>query len=218
MPKSKRSRKIPLTQTAKKGREKKDEVIQTIHDYADTFKYIYLIRVDNMRNSKLKDIREAAKEHSRLVFGKNSIMQIALGSTKENEYKPGLFQLAKAVSGECGLMFSNLQPSAIDDMLASNSDYDYARSGAIANDTVSVDNDALKEFPHNMEPQLRKLGLNTTLKNGTITIPDEHTICKKGEVLNPEQARLLKLFGIQMAEFKVNIAGHYHKEKYVSNK
>jgi len=42
-----------------------------------------------------------------------------------------------------------------------------------------------------MEPQLRKLGLPTTLKTGVVTCLFDYTVCNKGDVLTPEQAQLL---------------------------
>ena len=62
-----------------------------------------------------------------------------------------------------------------------------------------------------MEPQLRKLGLHTSLKKGIVTLDVDYTICKKGDKLTPDQARLLKLFEIMQATFKVNVKVHWNK-------
>jgi hypothetical protein len=53
--------------------------------------------------------------------------------------------------------------------------------------------------PHSMEPQLRKLGLTSSLVRGVPTLSAPHTICKAGETLDPNQAHLLKLFNKPMA-------------------
>jgi mRNA turnover protein 4 len=42
-----------------------------------------------------------------------------------------------------------------------------------------------------MEPQLRQLGMRTSLKKGIVTLDVDYQICKKGDKLTPEQARLL---------------------------
>jgi mRNA turnover protein 4 len=42
-----------------------------------------------------------------------------------------------------------------------------------------------------MEPQLRQLGMHTSLKRGVVTLDVDFQLCKKGDKLTPEQARLL---------------------------
>jgi hypothetical protein len=54
-------------------------------------------------------------------------------------------------------------------------------------------------FPHSMEPQLRALGLHTTLVKGVPSLNTSHQLCKAGETLTSEQCRILKLLGVQMA-------------------
>ncbi|XP_009323525.1 PREDICTED: mRNA turnover protein 4 homolog [Pygoscelis adeliae] len=70
-----------------------------------------------------------------------------------------------------------------------------------------------------MEPQLRQLGLPTALKKGVVTLLSDYEVCKEGDVLTPEQARVLgassgtkKLFGYEMAEFKVTIKFLWNSE------
>jgi hypothetical protein len=50
-----------------------------------------------------------------------------------------------------------------------------------------------------MDPQLRKLGLATSLVKGVPSLTSPHQICKQGQTLTAEQAQLLKLIGEQMA-------------------
>lgn len=64
-------------------------------------------------------------------------------------------------------------------------------------------------FPHNEEPQLRKLGLNTSMKRGVPTLDVPHTVCEKGKALTGEQAQLLKLVGIKMVVFKVGLRARW---------
>jgi mRNA turnover protein 4 len=65
------------------------------------------------------------------------------------------------------------------------------------------------EFPPSMETQLRKLGVPSILKAGKVILNGEYTICKEGETLNHEQAKLLKMFYHEMAVFKVTVLQHY---------
>jgi hypothetical protein len=46
---------------------------------------------------------------------------------------------------------------------------DYARSGNVATETVTLQPGPLEQFPFNMEPYLRQLGLPTSLQRGIYT-------------------------------------------------
>jgi hypothetical protein len=49
-------------------------------------------------------------------------------------------------------------------------------------------------FSHSLETYLRSLGMPTSLKGGVIELLSEYTVCKAGEPLTPEQAKLLVLW------------------------
>lgn len=68
---------------------------------------------------------------------------------------------------------------------------DYARSGFIAQETINLPEGPMPEFSHSIEPHLRQLGMPTALQKGVVTLIKEYTVCKKGQALTPEQARIL---------------------------
>ncbi|XP_029434760.1 mRNA turnover protein 4 homolog [Rhinatrema bivittatum] len=204
MPKSKRDKKVSLTKTTKKGLQVKQNLIEELRKCVDTYKYLFVLSIGNMRNNKLKEVRNAWK-HSRIFFGKNKVMMVALGRSPADEYKDNLHKLSKCLRGEVGLLFTNRTKEEVNDWFAQFKETDYARAGNRATFTVSLDAGPLEQFPHSMEPQLRQLGLPTSLKKGIVTLLSDYEVCKEGSVLTPEQARILKLFGFQMAEFTVTI-------------
>lgn len=69
--------------------------------------------------------------------------------------------------------------------------------------------DPPEPFPHNEEPQLRKLGLTTHMDKGVPTLHNPHKLCQKGKALTPEQAQLLKLIGEKMVVFRVGLLAHW---------
>ncbi|XP_033109679.1 mRNA turnover protein 4 homolog [Anneissia japonica] len=190
MPKSKRDKRISLTNTKKKGLELKQKLIQEVQDSVDKFSRIFLFSVDNMRNVKLKEVRNRWR-HSRFFFGKNKVMSVALGRTREDEYRENLHQLSKKLTGNVGLLFTNEKKDDVMRWFDDFQDPDYARTGNKALFNYELDQGPLDQFPHSLEPQLRQLGLPTTLKKGVIHMIDDYTVCKEGQTLTPEQARIL---------------------------
>lgn len=72
------------------------------------------------------------------------------------------------------------------------SESEFPRAGTRAAYSVTLNEGPLSDtFIHSMEPSLRQLGLPTSLQRGVIQVLKEHTICKEGTILTPEQSRLL---------------------------
>lgn len=52
----------------------------------------------------------------------------------------------------------------------------------------------------------------TKLDRGVVTLYSDFTVCKKGSVLTPEQAKILKLVGRPIAKFKITTEYCHTKE------
>lgn len=212
MPRSKRDKKVSLTNTAKKGLQFKQQTVEQLRKCVDEYERIFVFSVENMRNGKLKDLRDDWKNDSRFFFGKNKLMQLALGKSKEDEVHDNLHKLSKRLIGQCGLLFTNRSKQEVVDFFESFSAPDFARSGFVATEDVTLPEGPLPDFPHSLEPHLRQLGMPTSLQRGIITLVKDYVVCKKGAVLKPEQARILKLMGKQMAEFRVTLKCMWGKD------
>jgi len=204
MPRSKRDRVVHLTKTAKKTKQNKTKLVDQVRECADSFTSIYVFKPKNMKNDKLKEIRRDWKE-SRLFMGKNKVMQHALGKTPESEHKEDLSKLTKHITGNCGILFTNEPKQKVVEYFGALHESHYARSGFKATEDFVLPPGALSNCPASMEPRLRKLGLNTILRSGIITLEASTTVCKKGDTLTAEQCQLLELFEVEMAIFTVQI-------------
>jgi mRNA turnover protein 4 len=136
-------------------------------------------------------------------------MQKALGLTEEDEISKNGRLISEQLVGNVGLFFTNSNEDFVLDYFEKFVKLDFARGGAICTESFEVKKGALMRnglnFPNNMEPMLRKLGLPTELQQGVLVCRQDHQVCKQGTVLTPEQAHLLKHFGVQMAYFKINV-------------
>lgn len=94
MPKSKRNKIVSLTKTPGKGRDLKSKVIENIQNAIDSYNSVYVFSYENMRTNNLGPIREHFQD-SKVIMGKLSVVQVALGRTPEEEYKDNLRHVAK---------------------------------------------------------------------------------------------------------------------------
>jgi len=214
MPKSKRDKDVSLTKVKKKTKETKSTLVEAIRGCVDEYKTLFLFTVENMRTTKFVQVRQEFKKDSRFFFGKNNIMAIALGRTPEDEYKDGLNKISKRLVGQCGLMLTNRAPAEVIQYFANFKEKDYARAGHEVDETVELPEGPLEHFAFSMEPQLRKLGLPTQLQKGVITLLNDHVVCKAGDKLTPEQARILKLLEKTLATFRVTLVAQWTPERH----
>lgn len=199
-----------MTKTNKKGLQNKQKVIEDIMAQAEKFPNIFVFSVDNMRNHTLKHIRSEWKD-SRFFFGKNAIMRIGLKQAEIDE------DLCEKVEGQRGLLFTTHDKETVVDWFKEYSAEEFARSGFKATQTVVLPEGPLPDFSHAIEPHLRKLGMPTKLERGIVTLSNDYTVCEKGQTLTPEQAKILKLVGRQLATFRVNVECCYTKEDGFEN-
>ncbi|XP_054709864.1 mRNA turnover protein 4 homolog, partial [Uloborus diversus] len=204
MPISKRNKQVELSKTKKQGLERKKKLHEEIRSSVDKYEHIFVFSVTDMRNAKMKTVREQWR-HSRFFIGKNKVMAYALGRTLEDEYQPNLHKVSQMLQGQCGLLFSNQPVDEVLRWFTSYSEGVYARSGNIATDDVILKEGPLSQFPHSLEPELRRLGLPTTLTKGIVHLVKDHEVCKVGDSLTPEAAKILEHLGYEMAEFQIKI-------------
>ncbi|KAL8843214.1 MAG: hypothetical protein Q9176_002167 [Flavoplaca citrina] len=224
MPRSKRAKVVHLTKTQKKGKELTLRLYANIRECIPQYPYIYVFSVENMRNNHLKDVRSQLANDSRVFFGKTRVMAKALGDSPSTEPYPGTCLLAAHISGPCGLIFSQRDPQSMLDYVSTFHPISYARAGTVASYSFTLPSGMLYtrggEIPitedvplaHSLEPTLRKLGVPTRLEKGRVMLDEEFQVCKEGEVLGSGQTTLLKMFGVAMAEFGVEVRAWWIKE------
>ena len=218
MPKSKRLQRIAISKSSKKlkgnrGLELKQQLVKKIRSRLDNCSNLFVIRLYNERTDKLQAVRShfPPSESSYFFFGKNRVMQLALGRTPATEYHPSLAKISPFLVGKMGLMLTNRSPQEVLEYFNQLKMEDYARAGNRVQQDVKIDEGPLDGFQHTMEPLLRSLGLTTTLKKGVVHLLKPFTICSTGDVLTPEQAKLLKLFQHPLAQFQIKVKAHWNK-------
>eukprot|EP00762_Andalucia_godoyi_P007587 ANDGO_00849.mRNA.1 Ribosome assembly factor mrt4 len=212
MPRSKRSRVVPLTKTGKKGRERKEGLMGSIRDTFDSYKFVYVFEMENPRSSAMKDVRMEYRS-SRFFLGKNKVMRLALGKTRNDAHAENTHLLSRVLRGNCGLMFSNEEPDNVIAFLSTYRPSDYAKPGFKATERVSLHR-GLIDFPVSSEPMLRSLGLPVRINKGTLELSDDYVVCEEGKPLSVEQARILKLFKKHMSVFSLKVTAFWSDGKF----
>jgi len=206
MPKSKRHTTISLSVVKKKNKvEHKQKHYEQLQENIDQYKHVFVVRPFNMRNSQLQQLRERFAD-SKIFIGKNRTMARALGADEASEIKPNIHKLSALLHGECMIFMTNEDKKDMLDFFRVHKVLDFARGGFEPIETIERHPGPI-ELAHSLEPHLRKLGMPTRLKNGVIYLENEYVLCQAAQPISPEQAKLLKLLNIKLADFHFEVAG-----------
>ncbi|EPQ64185.1 Bgt-2304 [Blumeria graminis f. sp. tritici] len=220
MPKSKRAKVVNLSKVGKKGKELSQKLFRNVRECLDQYAYCWAYSVEAMRNTYLKDVRNELSD-SRLFFGKTKVMAKALGLTPEEAYQRNTEKLAVHLNGDMGLLFTNREPQSIIDYFENLAKTDFARAGTEATRDFSIPAGIVMStggqiaaeddtpLAHSLEPELRKLGMPTSLEKGKIILQNDYTVCREHDTLDSRQTRLMKLFNLATADFRVSLKAHW---------
>jgi mRNA turnover protein 4 len=203
--------KIP-EKTQSRGRTRKSELIDDVQRSVDEYENIYVFDVQNMRTSPFKALRLEFREDGRFLMGKNGVVRVALGRTREEAYRPQLEVLSSKLEGEVGVLFTKRPHAEVLAYFEAFRELDFARAGFKAERNVDVPAGPLVGQPSSMVESLRGMRLPVVLSKGVVVLEKDHRVCTAGEALSAEQARALKFFGVQMSEFKVKLRWRWSEE------
>lgn len=161
------------------------------------------------------------RENSRVLMGKQTLLQLALGRTAEEEYADNLRHVAKHCmgGGDRGLILTNQSEKEIKTFFDNLDEPDFARAGHVVQgeEDIVIEAQHLTGFPSSMVEPLRKLGLPVDLKNGVVVFQggqESFRLCKGGETLTVEKCKLLTHFGIKLANFRVTLECQWSNGQY----
>ena len=108
------------------------------------------------------------------------------------------------LKGPLGLFLTSWDPKETLEWFQTFTRPAFARQNFPAATTLTLPAGPIKNaedelFPHSMEPQLRSCGLMTSLEKGVPTLKVETQVCREGEKLSGEKARLLLMLGYMHA-------------------
>ncbi|KAJ9634958.1 uncharacterized protein PV06_08667 [Exophiala oligosperma] len=234
MPPSKRNRIVHTSKTHKNRKELVRRLAANVQEAAEQYNYIWVFGVENMRNNFLKQVRSDLSD-SRIMMGKTKVMMVGLGQTAETECVPGVSALGRYVKGEMGLLFTNQEPSEIEQYFQGTLNLDYARSGTAATQEVRIPPGELHTMygvpggeedplPIQIEPTLRKLGIPTRILKGKVVLEERpdgamvdddegYLVCREGDTLDSRQTNILKILGVRMSEFKIDLKAVFDKNE-----
>lgn len=103
--------------------ELKKNIVEEVRKCVEQYTSLYVFSYIDLETNKIHEMREAWPK-SRFLFGKNRIIAVALGRTKEDEFKKNLHKLDPLLIGRKGVFFTDEPREKVIEWFKTHDDYE----------------------------------------------------------------------------------------------
>nr|UXY87110.1 60S acidic ribosomal protein P0 [Cryptomonas sp.] len=172
---------------------RKSQYFEKLNYLFSKYTRILLVNTSNVNSNQIQKCRKDLSDNSVMVIGKNTLIRKALRyQLKKN---PDLEDFYSYISGNVGLIFSEIDPFEIRKILESNRIPAPAKPGQVSQCDVTI-----PAGPTDVPPEgtsfFQALNIQTKIQKGQIEIQNPVTILTKGQIVGSSEASLLHKLNI----------------------
>jgi len=188
--------------------ERKQIYYAQLTEYLNTYKSIIIVGADNVGSNQLQRVRILLRNSPKafVLMGKNTMARNCI--RKAAETNPKLKNLEELVRGNMGFVFTNDDPKAVRDAIATCKVPAAARAGTFAPVDVFV-----PPGPTGMDPSqtafFQALNIGTKIVKGAIEIINQVHLLKPGDKVGNSEVALLSKLNIKPFTFGLQIIAVY---------
>ncbi|KAH0576930.1 Ribosomal protein L10 [Spironucleus salmonicida] len=208
MPRAARKAAIITSKTKPKTKEHKQSLITKIAPVVLSSQLVYVLHFSRPNNAAIRNLRVIFNSEAQIFMASHGIMKQAL-----QELGPKGESLAKLFKGQSAILCTKLPLDEVKQRCVKATSVCYAEAGYVAQEDIIIGEGLLNAdfYAVQMESHLRSLGLPCTVDNEKIRVLTNFAICKKDDVINSTQAKLLKHFGHELGQFAIEPVGYFKK-------
>ncbi len=180
---------------------KKQAIVEEIKKLFSQYGVVAIIDLFKVPTPQFKRLRKELEKYGFIKVYKNSLF---LRAMKDLNLK-GIDELSTYLTGTNAFLFTNMNPFELALIIDKLSDMRYAKPGDVATDDIYLPQGPTGIPPGPMLSVFGKLRVPTQVREGNIWIAKEVRVAKKGDVISPELASLLRKLGIKVIEVKLKI-------------
>ncbi len=187
--------------------------VELLQKYIKEYECIGLVHLDKISAQVIQNLRKKLRGKVVMRLSKKRIQDRALrGAKREN-----LDQLADEIDGSSALIFTNMDPLTLRQILEESKEYAPPKGGDIApkDITVSAGNTGIPPGPIISELN-EVLRVRTRIQEGTIWIQDDKVTHKKGDEITQKAAQLLSRLDIKPIEVKLDFYAAWENGEILS--
>ena len=137
MPRSKRNKKVSLTQVKSDRRDHKQKVVAAVREAADKYARAFVFSLRNQRSRHMQHVRRKYRA-GRIFCAKHTVVQLALGRSPEEDYRENLHQVSRHLRGRTGILFTDDVEKDVVEYFESLAVPDFADAGFVPDFDMSL--------------------------------------------------------------------------------
>jgi large subunit ribosomal protein L10 len=182
--------------------KRKLETVAKLRDSLESYNTVGVVEMSAIGAKTVQKLRADLRSRGALmVVAKNTLMMKAIEETTLE----GSEKLAEFVSGPVAFLFTNQSPYAIANYLETNKVKAPAKSGQIAQRTVTIPKMNTGFPPGTIISELNSVGLPTRIEGGTVAISEDTVVVRAGERVSTTLASILSRLEIEPFEVGLSL-------------
>jgi len=183
------------------SQEKKKLVQELIKD-AKEYPIVGVVNMQSLPAQQSQKMREMLRKKGvKLIMARKKLLKLALVDSK----LANIEQLAEKVKGMPALLFTKDNPFTLYSIIQKNKSAAPAKAGQEAPKDIVVPAGPTGFAPGPIISELAAVGIKTKVENGKLTIINDATVAKEGDIISPKLAETLKRLDIKPMEIGLNL-------------
>lgn len=183
--------------------EQKKKVVSGLVKLLTSYSVIGVLNLESLPSGMLQKVRNQQREQFVVVMAKKRLILIAIEQAASKV--KGLEQLKQFVSGNTALLFTKLNPFALQKVLNKAKLPTGAKVGQKAPMDLIIPAGPTSFSPGPIIGELGALGIKAGIEGGKVAVKQEKLVAKEGDILDQKAVSLLMKFGIEPMELMVSM-------------
>lgn len=176
--------------------------VDEIADKISNTKVVGLVNVSNIPSKQFQIMRKTLINDAEIKVSRNRLIKHAFE-------KKGMSEFSGHVSGQTGLVFTNLSPFKLKKILDKSKTNAAPRAGAVAPCDIVVPEGPTPFAPGPILGDLQKVRIKAKIDAGKIVVASDSLVAKEGDIISQDLATVLSRLGIEPMEIGLNIQAVY---------
>ncbi len=193
--------------STRKIAEWKKEALGQLQEFLKKYPVIAAADLTKVRSSQIHELRKRLRNRVTMLVTKNNLLRksVELGDYKEAK----LGEFVKGLQGSNILLFTDTNPFSLIILLEKSKVRVPAKAGDVATNEIMIPAGNTGLPPGPVISEFGEIKVPTRIEGGSIWIPKDTVVARKGDLISPKMASVLSKLGLKPMEAGLSLIAAY---------